>query len=29
MTVTVSLSFAALSIDCADPAVLADFWGRP
>ena len=28
MTATVSLSFAALSIDCADPAVLADFWGK-
>jgi Glyoxalase-like domain len=25
---TFSLSFAALSIDCADPAVLADFWGK-
>ena len=25
---TVSLSFAALSIDCADPTVLADFWGK-
>ena len=24
----VSLGFAALSIDCADPAVLADFWGK-
>jgi predicted enzyme related to lactoylglutathione lyase len=28
MTTTVSLSFAALNIDCADPAVLADFWGK-
>ena len=28
MTATVSLSFAALSIDCADPAALADFWGK-
>jgi Glyoxalase-like domain len=28
MTATFSLSFAALSIDCADPAVLADFWGK-
>ena len=28
MTATVSLSFAALNIDCADPAVLADFWGK-
>ena len=28
MTTTVSLSFAALTIDCADPAVLADFWGK-
>jgi predicted enzyme related to lactoylglutathione lyase len=28
MTSTVSLSFAALNIDCADPAVLADFWGK-
>jgi hypothetical protein len=25
---TVSLSFAALTIDCADPAALADFWGQ-
>jgi len=25
---TVSLSFAALTIDCADPAALADFWGK-
>jgi hypothetical protein len=24
----VSLSFAALNIDCADPAALADFWGK-
>jgi hypothetical protein len=24
MTTTVSLSFAALTIDCADPAALAD-----
>jgi predicted enzyme related to lactoylglutathione lyase len=28
MTTTVSLSFAALNIDCADPAALADFWGK-
>ena len=28
MTTTVSLSFAALTIDSADPAALADFWGR-
>jgi len=28
MTATLSSSFAALSIDCADPAVLADFWGK-
>jgi hypothetical protein len=28
MTATVSLSVAALSIDCADPAALADFWGK-
>jgi hypothetical protein len=28
MTATFSPSFAALSIDCADPAVLADFWGK-
>ena len=28
MTTTVSLSFAALTIDCADPAALADFWGK-
>jgi predicted enzyme related to lactoylglutathione lyase len=25
---TASLSFAALNIDCADPAALADFWGK-
>jgi len=24
----VSLGFAALTIDCADPAALADFWGK-
>ena len=24
----VSLSFAALNFDCADPAALADFWGK-
>ena len=24
----VSLGFAALSIDCADPAALAEFWGK-
>jgi len=24
----VSLSVAALSIDCADPAALAQFWGK-
>jgi hypothetical protein len=33
MTATVSLSFAALTVDSADPAALADFWskalGRP
>ena len=23
-----SLTFAALNIDCADPAALADFWGK-
>ena len=23
-----ALSVAALTIDCADPAVLADFWGK-
>jgi len=28
MTTTLSLSFAALNIDCADPAALADFWGK-
>ena len=28
MTATVSLSFAALTIDSADPAALADFWGK-
>ena len=28
MTTTASLSFAALTIDAADPAVLADFWGK-
>jgi predicted enzyme related to lactoylglutathione lyase len=28
MTAAVSLSFAALNIDCADPAALADFWGK-
>ena len=28
MTATFSLSFAALSIDCADPSALADFWGK-
>jgi predicted enzyme related to lactoylglutathione lyase len=28
MTATVSLSVAALSVDCADPATLADFWGK-
>ena len=28
MTTTVSLSFAALTIDSADPAGLADFWGK-
>jgi hypothetical protein len=27
MTTTVSLSVAALTIDCADPAALAAFWG--
>ena len=25
---TASLSFAALTIDSADPAALADFWGK-
>ena len=28
MTTTVSLSFAALTIDSADPAALANFWGN-
>jgi len=28
MTTTVSLSFAALTIDAGDPAALADFWGK-
>ena len=28
MTATFSLNFEALSIDCADPAALADFWGK-
>ena len=28
MTTTVNLSFAALTIDSADPAALADFWGK-
>ena len=28
MTATVDLRFAALAIDSADPAVLADFWGQ-
>jgi predicted enzyme related to lactoylglutathione lyase len=28
MTATASVSFAALNIDCADPAALADFWGK-
>ena len=28
MTTTVDLSFAALTIDSADPAGLADFWGK-
>jgi len=28
MATTVSLSFAALTIDSADPAALADFWGK-
>ena len=27
-TTAVSLSVAALTIDCADPAALADFWGK-
>src|SRR5215471_3001955 len=28
MTTTVGLSFAALTIDSAEPAALADFWGK-
>jgi hypothetical protein len=28
MTTTVSLSFASVNIDCADPVALADFWGQ-
>ena len=28
MTTTASLSVAALTIDSADPATLADFWGK-
>ena len=28
MTTTVSLGVAALTIDCVDPAALADFWGK-
>jgi predicted enzyme related to lactoylglutathione lyase len=28
MTATVSLSVGALTIDCADPAALAEFWGK-
>jgi hypothetical protein len=28
MTTTVSLSFAALTIDSTDPGALADFWGK-
>jgi hypothetical protein len=28
MTATVNLSVAAVTIDCADPAALADFWGK-
>ena len=28
MTAAFSLNFEALSIDCADPAALADFWGK-
>jgi hypothetical protein len=28
MTTTVNLSVAALTIDCADPAAQADFWGK-
>jgi predicted enzyme related to lactoylglutathione lyase len=27
-TTTPALSVAALTIDCADPAALADFWGK-
>ena len=28
MTTAVSLSVAALTVDCADPAALAHFWGK-
>jgi predicted enzyme related to lactoylglutathione lyase len=28
MTSTLSISFAALNFDSADPAVLAEFWGK-
>ena len=28
MTAGFSLNFEALSIDCADPGALADFWGK-
>jgi predicted enzyme related to lactoylglutathione lyase len=28
VSTTVSLSVAALSVDCADPAAAADFWGK-
>jgi hypothetical protein len=28
MTAAFSLNFEALSIDCADPGALADFWGK-
>ena len=28
MTTTVNLSFAALTIDAADPVALAEFWGK-
>ena len=28
MTTAVSLSVAALTVDCADPVALADFWGK-
>jgi hypothetical protein len=28
MTATSNLTVAALNIDCADPATLADFWGK-